>query len=153
MQEYFSEIHGFGSGNLTKSDFINKVAEAESASILYLDDDPEEIDNQKITVLTNLLPKLSPTKKLGRPDFEGEGGLNFERWQEVLNCLVKGNYRANKSLVLTLVSGTQGNDSDYGFPVFCATPDDKEDYLKNDADININFRVQQLQEPKKVAEK
>lgn len=93
LKDFFDVIHGAGRDSLTKSEFINRIAEDESRKkILYLDDDPEEIIIKKITMITGLLPTLSPTRR-ARRDIDGEAGLTLEKWQQVSTCLQTGNYK------------------------------------------------------------
>lgn len=100
LEQYFTEIHGRDSNNFHKNEVIDIIGSSDlTTKALYLDDDPEEITSDKITQITDLLTSLSPSKpsiknnrKRDRKDIDGEAGLSFEKWQQVLFCLQEKNF-------------------------------------------------------------
>jgi hypothetical protein len=89
LEGYFTEIHG---GNEDKEIAIRDIA-ARHTKVLYLDDDAENVrDLKNVTLVHGLLEKLSPFNKMIGRDLEGGAGLDFEKWEKVLDCLERDMY-------------------------------------------------------------
>lgn len=114
LQDYFDEVLGQSSVAKLKSSNIETIAQIESnTKILYLDDDAEDIENEKITTIKGLLPMLSSKEDLRRPnkkDVNGEAGITFEKWQTIATCLETEKYRVG--------STSSSHESLFTFPSF-----------------------------------
>lgn len=108
LEVYFTEIHG---SNEDKENAIRDIA-ARHNKVLYLDDDAENVRDLKNVILVHgLLEKLSPFNKMIGRDLEGGAGLDFEKWEKVLDCLERDIYNLTPQRFSSLGSPSSSFDS------------------------------------------